>query len=152
MTLMSKLIADELVNSIQIQPRNVENSLRLLDIEGSEEVLVITSALGFFNLSEMTYVASGVHDREGIATDNTGFRYPTDELDPGEEPLEGVEIYNPLGEVQVTISAFEHLMVRYFRALITEAKKHNDSVIQQSWWCEFVVTTEQIEERLRQGG
>lgn len=33
---MSKLIADELVNRIQIQPTNVENSLRLIDIEGSE--------------------------------------------------------------------------------------------------------------------
>lgn len=148
---MSKLIADRLVNSIQIQPTKVENSLRLIDIEGSEEVLVITSTLGFFSLSEMTYVASGVHDREGIGTNGTGFRYPTDELDPGEEPLEGVEIYNPLGDVQVTISAFEQLMTRYFRALITEANKRNDSVIQQSWWCEFVVTTEQIEKRLRRG-
>ncbi|MBD2767906.1 hypothetical protein IC235_08365 [Hymenobacter sp. BT664] len=148
---MSKLIADELVNSIQIQPRDVEGSLRLLDIKGSEEVLVITSTLGFFSLSEMLYVASGVHDREGIGIDNTGFRYPTDELDPGQEPLEGVEIYNPLGEVQVPILAFEHLMARYLRALITEAKKRNDSVIQQSWWCEFVMTTQQIEERLRQG-
>ena len=149
---MSKLIADELVNSIQIQPTNVKNSLRQIDIKGAEEVLVITSALGFFNWSEMTYVASGVHDREGIATNGNGFRYPTDELDPGEEPLEGVEISNPLGDVQVTISAFEHLMARYFRAMITEAKKHNDSVTQQSWWSKLVVTTEQIEERLRQGG
>lgn len=147
---MSKLIADKLVNSIQIEPTKVEGSLRPLDIKGSEEVLVITSTLGFFSWSEMNYIASGVHDGEGIGIDGTGFRYPTDELDPGEELLEGVEIYNPLGEVQISISAFEHLMVRYFRELIKEAEKGNESATQESWWSEFLSITEEIEERLQE--
>jgi hypothetical protein len=150
---MGNPLKDELVDSIVIHPGKSEKPLHSAgEILGPRELKVLMSSLDFFSWSQMPYVAAGVLDREGIGINGTGFRYPTDELDPGEEPLEGVEVYNPLGEIQVTIPAFERLMARYFRALIMGAEEHNAAVTQQSWWPEFVRTTEKIEQRVVSGG
>jgi len=145
---MTKLIDKTLIDQIEFQPSNVENSLRPLQIQGSEKLLVIISSLQFFNWNELNYIASGVWDREGIGINGTGFRYPTDELDPNEEILEGVEIYNPLGEIQLSIDSFESLMLRYFQAIILEGTKINHSILQQSWWNDFIDLTQKIEARL----
>ena len=153
---MNKLVDDKLIETLEIKP--VENKLyfRPVKIYGSQELITIYSSLNFFSMSEMNYVASAVLDREGIGTDGTGFRYPTDELDPGEEPLQGVEIYNPsFGEAQLSIPAFEKLMARYFRAVIEETqkqvkeKKPEDDPTKKPWWSEFVSATEQIKQRLQ---
>lgn len=145
---MSKLIADESVDSINVVPTEAEKSSRLIEIKGASELLVLTSTLGFFNESEMGYVASGVLARQGIGTNGTGFRYPTDELEPEEDPLEGVEVYNPLGEIQVSIPAFERLMSRYFRAFISEAEKRKLPIVDKPGWTEFVSAIEKIEKRI----
>ena len=153
---MNKLVDDKLIETLEIKP--VENKLyfRPVKIYGSQELITIYSSLNFFSMSEMNYVASAVLDREGIGTDGTGFRYPTDELDPGEEPLQGVEIYNPsFGEAQLSIPAFEKLMARYFRAVIEETQKQvkqtkpEDDPTHKPWWSEFISATEQIEQRLQ---
>ncbi|MBW4448469.1 MAG: hypothetical protein KME38_16780 [Spirirestis rafaelensis WJT71-NPBG6] len=146
---MSNLIKDSLVDSISLGTPSSVSSLKLItQISEPKELLILTSSLNFFSWSDLLYVASGVRDQEGVGIDGTGFRYPTDELDPGEEPLEGVEVYNPLGEVQMSIPAFERLMLRYFRTIMSEAEKHNHPIVEQSWWKEFVVITEKIEQRL----
>jgi hypothetical protein len=148
---MRQVIPDELVDGLSIVPAKTDRPARAIGvIEGPDELRVLKSLLDFPSWSEMMYVASGVRDREGIGADGTGFRYPTDELDPGEEPLEGMDVYSPLGEVQVSVPAFERLMARYFRALITGAERHRDPVIRASWWPDFVKATVQIEDRLRQ--
>ncbi|MEH2048834.1 hypothetical protein [Nostoc sp.] len=146
---MSNLIKDKLVDSIVIELSQDEDLLKLMvQITEPKELLILTSSLNFFGWSDLLYIASGVGDQEGVGVDGTGFRYPTDELDPGEKPLEGVEVYNPLGEVQVSIPAFERLMLRYFRTLISEAKKLNNPIVEQPWWKEFVAITKKIEQRL----
>ncbi len=143
---MNKLVSDQSIDSIKISPTDSTEALRLLQIQGSPELLVLTSALNFFNQSEMGQIASAILNREGIGIDGTGFRYPTD-VEPGEEPLEGVEIYNPLGEIQVSIPAFERLMARYLRTLITEAKIVG-FIAKQTFWTEFVSMAEKIEQRV----
>ena len=152
---MNKLVSDRLIEEIEIKPVDMQRYYDPVRVYSSSELKVISSSLNFFSMSEINYVASGVLDQEGIDVNGTGFRYPTDELDPGEEPLQGVEIYNPsFGEAQLNISAFEKLMARYFRAVITETEKQvaiqkpEDDVTKKPWWSEFVKATEQIEQRL----
>lgn len=148
---MRTVIPDALVDSLAIEPASAGHPAHVTgDVEGAEELRILKGTLDYFGWSLMMYLASGVRDREGIGADGTGFRYPTDELDPGEEPFDGVDVYNPLGEVLVGVSAFERLMARYFRALIVGAERHRDPVVRQSWWPEFVAATELIERRLQQ--
>ncbi|MEB3294602.1 MAG: hypothetical protein VKJ24_15710 [Synechococcales bacterium] len=145
---MNHLIKDSLVEGILIGTDKHESSLKVVtQISEPKELLILTSSLSFFSLSDLLYIASGVRDQEGIGIDGTGFRYPTDELDPDEEPLEGVQVYNPLGEVQISIPAFERLMLRYFSTLISEAEQHHNPVVDQHWWNDFVRMTKIIEQR-----
>lgn len=137
--------------SLEIKSVDSQIYKRFIKVDGPQELMVATSSLNFFSVKDILYIASGVLDREGIDVNGTGFRYPTDELDPGEEPLEGVEIYNPtFGEIQLSISAFENFITRYFRATIVEVEKQNDSVIQESWWSTFTEITTQIEQRIQE--
>jgi hypothetical protein len=91
--------------------------------------------------------ARGVSRGVGMDMDDAGFSYPGD-LAPDEEPIDGVLVYNPLGEAAVGIPAFERLMRCYFRVLITGAERLHDSVVEEPWWPEFVTLTEELERRL----
>lgn len=145
------LVSDELIKTLEIKFVDAKIYYRPIRIDGSQELITITSSLNFFSISDMLYIASGVLDRQGIDINETGFRYPSDELDPGEEPLKGVKIYNPtFGKVQLNISTFENLMCRYFRAIIVETEKQNSNLKEKSWWSKFIEITEQIEQRLKQ--
>ena len=146
---MTKMIENSLVEGISINVLENRGSLRsMIQISGPNDLTILINSLSFFNWGVLFYIASGVCDGKGVAIDGTGFRYPTDELDPGEEPLEGVEVYNPLGEVQVSVSSFEQLMLRYFRASISGAEQYNKSMLTHAWWNEFVAITETIGQRV----
>jgi hypothetical protein len=147
---MPRQFRDSEIDAIQIIPNAGEQARhRLVRLEAPPELLVVTSALGIFSHSELPYVASGVSDREGIGTNGTGFQYDTDELDPDEEPLEGVRVYNVLGEVDMSRGAFERLMTRYFRAIIENAQRTKHPIRKEPWWPEFVETVQKIEERTK---
>lgn len=145
---MSRLVADQLVDRIKTSPACNPESLHPVQLQGEPELVVLVSTLGFFNLDEISYLASAILEQEGISIDGTGFRYPTDELDSREAPLEGVEVYNPLGGVQVSIPAFERLIARYLRTLITEVDNSNSSITKQTSWPDVVLMTEKIEQRV----
>jgi hypothetical protein len=147
---VSKVINDGLVDKIMIIPATSEHPSRTIEKAlCTEELAVVSSSLEFFSWSELLYLATAVLDRQGIATDGTGFRYPTDEVDPGETPLEGVEVYNPLGEVQVSVHAFERLMTKYFRAVIAGAEANRNPALQEEWWPRFVDAVQAVSQRSR---
>jgi hypothetical protein len=99
------------------------------------------------------YLAGGVRDRIGIGQDDPGFRYPGDELHPGEESFEDVNMYNPVGEASVGVEALERLAAGYFRALVEGVARFDDQVSRDPWWPEFVAATAEIERRVAsQGG
>jgi hypothetical protein len=104
-----------------------------------------------FGGRDLLYLANGVRHRRGIGKDDSGFRYPGDELEPGEEPFENVDVYNPLGEAFVSVPAFERLAARYCRAIVEGARAIDDPVTRQPWWPEFVAATEEIEGRVSSG-
>jgi hypothetical protein len=147
-------VADEVVDAISVEPAPVPHKLfrsvgRILGPEAALPVITTLESLGWDSLMD---AAGGVLDREGIGENGVGFRYPNDALNWGEEPGDGVEVYNPLWEVVVSVQAFERLMARFFRALITGAESTADAVTGASWWPDFVTMTERIEERTASGG
>ena len=153
---MNKLVSDRLIEEIEIKPVDTKLYHDPVKVYSISELAIIAGTLNFFGLNKIDVVSSAVLDREGIGINEIGFRYPTDELDPGEEPLQGVEIYNfSFGEIQLSISAFKKLMARYFRAVITETEKQvaiqkpEDDPTKKPWWSKFVRATEQIEQRLQ---
>jgi hypothetical protein len=150
---MARRFSNAEIDAVQILPNGGEQARhRLVRLEAPSDLLVVTSALGIFSHSELPYVASGVRDREGIGTNGTGFQYDTDELDPDEDPLDGVRIYNVLGEADLSRGAFERLMTRYFRAIIENAQRTKHPVRNEPWWPAFVEAVQNIEERTNLAG
>ncbi|HEX4706026.1 MAG TPA: hypothetical protein VH352_28170 [Pseudonocardiaceae bacterium] len=145
---MTARIPDARVDALEIRPGSGQGRLVETVGDGSEGHMLLVSTLVAFPTSLAYYVASGVADREGIGKDESGFRYPTDELDPGEEPFDDVDVYNPLGAVFVSIPAFERLMARYLRCLATVATATHDAVIDAPWWPDFLGAVDIIEARV----
>jgi hypothetical protein len=145
-------LPDEIVDAILVEPTRTQDPIRSIGrIVGPREAIVPVTTFDAFGWRSLMYLAGGVRDREGIAKDDAGFRYPGDELDPGEEPFDDVDVYNPMGEVFVSVPAFERLAARYFRALVDGAEATDDPVTRQPWWPEFVAATEEIERRVSAG-
>src|SRR5262245_58060912 len=91
--------------------------------------------------------AGGVVGGTQVDVNGTGFRFPEDQ-DPDEEPFEGVEVSNPLGEVYVSRPAFERLIARYLRANITGAEENGLPVVNEPWWGELKAKTAELEARI----
>lgn len=145
---MSQAVSDDLLGRITIEPVPMPHGTRTIGrVTGPPELVALTTALDFFNWRRLPLVAEAVRDRQGINIDDIGFRYPGEDLDPGEEPFEEVEVFGPLGSVFVSVSGFERLMARYFRTLQTGAEAARDPVIEEPWWTRFVEMTEEIERR-----
>lgn len=146
---MTALATDRSVDDVVIEPLDAPDSLSLTGpIQGPRELLALTSALQSLAWpNNLMYVAMGVRDHEGIGIDGTGFRYPAD-LDPWEERFDGVEVYSPLGDVYVSLPAFERLMARFLHAVIVGSTRTQAPVVRESWWPEFVAAVEQIEQRM----
>ncbi|MEA2672664.1 MAG: hypothetical protein QOG45_2884 [Chloroflexota bacterium] len=145
-------LPDDVVDAILAEPVTTQDPIRSVGrITGPHEALVPITTFDVFGWRDLLYLANGVRHRRGIGKDDSGFRYPGDELDPGEEPFEDVDVYNPIGEVFVSMPAFERLAARYFRALVDGAARIHDPVTRQPWWPEFVAATEEIEGRVSSG-
>jgi hypothetical protein len=145
---MTHLVKDADVDSISIKQATTGRPYHpSIEISGPAHLAVLTDTLDYFTWSMLPYVIGGLSDRSACGIDGTGFRYPG-ELDPGEEPFEGVNVYNPLGELYVSIPAFERLMSRYLGALIKVAEEREPSVMQQPWWPDLVSTGEELTRRL----
>lgn len=147
-------ISDDLIDSIIAEPLPVQRYGRSLGrLTGPRQASVAVSVFDVFGWSDLLYLAGGVRDRMGIGQDDSGFRYPGDELNPGEEPFKDVHVYNPVEEASVGVEAFERLAARYFRTLVEGVAGLDDPVSREAWWPEFVAATEEIERRVAsQGG
>jgi len=143
-------VPDAVMDAVVAEPLRVDRSDRSVGrLTGPREARIPIGVFKVFGWRDLLYLAGGVRDQMGIDLDDAGFRYPGDELDPGEEPFDDVEVYNPIGEVFVTIPAFERLAARYFRALVDGVASSQDPVAYQPCWPEFVAATEEIERRVQ---
>lgn len=129
---MTARLDDQRVDALSFSiPDEPGLPLRIVGKDGSYEEMLFRSALAFYTPSLLSYLAGGLLAREGIQVDEIGIRYPGDELEEGEEPFDGVKLVSPMGEVLVSLGAFERFMARYLSTYIAWLEEVNDPVTQQ---------------------
>lgn len=150
MSIMNNIIANKTLDDIDIIWDNIDKKARVLNC--SPQLRVISDFFSRTQWSTLMYIAQAVRDEENMGINGSGFRYAHNELDPDEEPFEGVEIYDPLGELYLTPAAFDRLMNRFFSALRDGAIKQQAQIVQQSWWRNFIKNAKYVEKRVKNRG
>ena len=92
------------------------------------------------------FIAPGVLARHGRVAEYSGFQFASD-LEPGDEPFEGVELFDPIDTLHVSEGAFDRLMSRYFDCIIEGVHAHGGPEAQQGWWPELVRLADQLRQR-----
>lgn len=95
---------------------------------------------------DIILIARGVNAHYGVGINESGFRFVSD-LEPDEEVFEGVELFDPLDEIYIEEKAFEHLVLKFFKAVIKGAKI-NPKISDKPWWNEFLSIVNQLEIKL----
>ena len=133
--------------SFEIIPDDVTPKI-LSPLNGNDiSITCFVISAGSFASRYWLGLSRAVGNQWGRSVNDSGFRYPTDELDPGEEPFEGVEMYVVENVIYVDLEAFERVMLRFFKAAIESAVTKNDPVLQEEWWPEFLQNVARVEER-----
>lgn len=145
--LMNNDINNQIIDQLEIVWDDARQRVRVLNC--ARELRVIRDYFSRSHASTLMYIARAVRDQENMGINGSGFRYAHNELDPNEEPFEGVEIYDPFDELYVTQEAFDGLMNGFFSALRKGAKK---ALAKEPWWKEFVDISLQIEKRVTSSG
>jgi hypothetical protein len=129
-------------------PKYLHQALRA---EFEEQARAVADPVTTADWSSVVLIARAVAERTGAGWDGGTLRYPVEDvLDAGEEPFEGVHVHSPLGDVLVGVAAFERLMARYLRAVLSAgaSAKAGD----EPWWTEVRSSLMRIEARLRDEG
>ena len=95
---------------------------------------------------DLILIARGINNHYGAGINESGFRF-ADDLEPDEEVFEGVELFDPLGEVYIEERAFERLALKFFKAVI-KGSTLNSQLSNEPWWSEFVMIVSQIEAKM----
>ncbi|MEH2077043.1 MAG: hypothetical protein V7K57_22025 [Nostoc sp.] len=98
--------------------------------------------------NRLRFIFSGVLERSGRISDESGFLFPSD-LEPGDQIFEGVQMFDPLDTITLSNGAFDRLMSRYFRVVLDHAESTGLPITQEAWWGAFADATPQIEERTK---
>lgn len=143
MSFMNSTINNPIIDQLEIVWDDAHQRLRVLNCP--RELRVIRDYFSRSHTSTLMYIARAVRDQENVGINGSGFRYAHNELDPGEEPFEGVEIYDPLDELYISQEAFDGLMNGFFSALRKGAKNR---LAKEPWWQEFVDISQQLKKRV----
>ena len=144
---MMKPVDAEVLRAISFDGPSRGDSLTCGRPQGPQAARVLFDLLYGLRWGDVQLAALAVVTGTGIGLDEAGFRYPAD-LDPCEESFDGVNVYDPLDDIVVPHAAFEEVMARFFRALISGAQKLRDPVRSAPWWGELVRRTEELEARV----
>ena len=148
-TLMIPRVADEALRAISFDEPPGHRSLTIGFPTGPRAVEPLLAVLSRCSSlwREARRAAEGAVERTRSGVDDFGFVYLSD-LDPCEEPFVGVSVDAFRDEILVSLPAFEEVMARFFRALISGAEKLGDSARSEAWWPELVRLTEKLEARV----
>lgn len=94
------------------------------------------------------FIVPGVLHHHGRVDEYSGFRFPSD-LDPDEEPFDGVEMFDPLATLHISEAAFDRIMSRYFEVIIHGVTTHRHPEIHEGWWQAFVASARAIEQKVK---
>jgi hypothetical protein len=89
----------------------------------------------------------GVVERHQHVSNESGFRFQSD-LDPGEEPFAGVELFDPLDTIHLSEPAFDRLMSRYVQVIIQAVTAGQRPELRERWWQDFLDGARALEHRV----
>lgn len=92
------------------------------------------------------FAAPAVLNRHGLHIEGNGFAFPSD-LDPDQEPFDGVRLEDPIETIYIGNSAFDRLMSRFFNTVIEGAMLRQVPEVREDWWPEFVATARAVQAR-----
>jgi hypothetical protein len=143
---MIQPIDDALVDNINVSPAPV-TSLEAVDVVAPPDLIVVKHLLQPFAWRHLGELAEYVRDAISWGHEIGDFRF-SDDLEPGEDSFDGVQLSDPIHKVVVTRAAFDRLMIRYFDAIIHGAHERNLPVLHEPWWAEFLSNVEVIRSRV----
>jgi hypothetical protein len=148
MMMSNNLLSDSLVDSVQIEWEETPHRTGPQVVNVPPELRVIRDYLSKpVSESNLKLIAEGVLDQHGRMMNDSGFWYPED-LDPDDEPFDGVRLSDPLDEIYLSRAAFDRLMVRFFRIILQNAPSSQKDLANSTWWPRFQAIVAQLEQRV----
>lgn len=144
---MTDLIGDEAIDSVGFAWEELPQYSGTRVINFPPELRIIRDFLETsFWQSLVRFIAAGVLEQHMRGRDYNGFMFPGD-LDPGDEPFEGVMLWDPIDTVYLSAGAFDRLMSRFFDTVIDGVTRYQKPEVNEAWWPEFVAVARQIRMR-----
>jgi hypothetical protein len=135
------------IKKFEISPAS-KSSGKLVNIKFPEDFFILASTLSIYTWNSVEKIYKAISEKYGYSYNDIGFTFPSEAMEWG-EIIEGVKVYNPMGELILTEEIFEILISKYFRALISYADINKDPVKRSSWWLDFIRTAEFLENKLK---
>jgi hypothetical protein len=151
MTETRKVLPDRALADILIAPAPRESHYSVL-VDAVEELRPIKTFLESVRWSHIDTCAHSVLFYVGFGNDLAGFDFG-DDLDPGEQPFEGVRFSEllsiPPREIIVSQTAFERLILRYFDVMSAVVPKRSPEVANDPRWRDFLNHVEVLRSRIK---
>ena len=148
---MSNLIADRTVDALRIIWDQSPGYIGPRVVVASPELRMIKDFLSRETWQHFVqFIVPGALHHHGRVMEYSGFKFQGD-LDPDDEPFDGVEMFDPIETIHISEGAFDRVMSRYFGVIIQGVTAHQGPELQEGWWPAFVTNARLIDERVRSG-
>ncbi|HEU4326159.1 MAG TPA: hypothetical protein VFS21_23665 [Roseiflexaceae bacterium] len=137
------VLDDRLVDAVEIVWEQTPTYQGTVVRQAPDELRVIRNYFTRRFWSSLPSIARSASGQSDSGVNGSGFRFGQ-ELDPGEEPFEGVELYDPLDQIYISRPAFNRLMLRFFEMIIRGATEHGHPLLQELRWPEFLAHAETL--------
>jgi len=145
---MTKRIEDHAVDALQIVWEESPRFTGPRVVNAPPELRVIRDFLSLESWQHyVQFFLPGVVGRYQHVSNDSGFRFQSD-LTPDEEPLEGVELFDPLDTIQLGEAAFDRLMSRYYQVIIQAVTARQGPELREGWWQDFLDGARSLEQRV----
>lgn len=92
------------------------------------------------------FILPGALNHHGRIAEDCGFRFRSD-LDPDEEPFEGVELFDPIDTIYISEAAFDRLMSRHFDVIVQGVAANQRPELDEPWWPGFATSARALATR-----
>lgn len=138
------LIPDQQVDTLQIVWEETPQYSGPRVVDTPPELRMIRDFLSTrFWQNFVRFIAPGVLNHHGRVNEYSGFTFQSD-LDPDDDPFEGVEMFDPIDTIHISEAAFDRLMSRYFNTIVEGAAAHQKPETQEEWWQDFVENAREL--------
>lgn len=145
---MSDLIDDRTVDALRIVWDQSPGHTGPRVVDAPAELRVIRDFLSCETWQHFVqFILPGALHHHGRLIEYSGFRFQSD-LDPDDDPFEGVEMFDPIETIHISEGAFDRLMGRYFEVILHGVTLHQRPETHEEWWQGFVTSARALIDRI----